>query len=770
MAHRRIRPFARLQSWTTFTEAAPPAAEGHAWSIDLDGTTEYLRKFTTTVKVGYDNHFTWIFWIKPDIQGIQDMIFEVEGSAGDWNGCKIYSYTPGTGGENARVSLSQNGGTTRKMYDYTGLFTTDVWQCIGVTWDGTNNIFRVYSNGAWVEPTTITQDLTSPQVDNVSKITVGTDGGTSQKAKGIYHQVACWDEPLTDEEMLAVYNQGAGSTFDYRENSGDYASSANLIRLFWLGDLGPSVGDAGTWGMDKIDEDFDLFESAPNVDSADIVTDVPETAFTPHTDSVSFDGLSERLLTDATVKVGIANAWTVAQWHRPGGRASNDAFLDIRHGSHNGNRITLLHAGASPNYHDLRVNLYNSAGTQQKNWLVSGVLANWTWTLIGLTWDGTTLAVYKDGVLQSGNILKTTDNAMTMTDETYQIAVGSDYFGTQESEGLNHSLMIWDEELTSGEMLGLYHGGDGVNFDMQKNKGTYASPGNLVRWFQVGKDSADIGKETVSGDVDLMDNQINITSADIVADAPRYSSHGWSLHADNSLGMRTSQTTSKFFESGSENFTISWWWWPDIVSSNDYVFDWTNVTTSQNRVAVYSQGVTYMRVFLSDTAGTNFKQYNDTDGFVDNQWQLHTLTWDGTNLLVYRDGVELTMTKTIDSAGSQSDSRYKMSVGATVGGSAASTARYHSFMIWDEVLTSGEILATYNGGEGNNIDYRKNFGNYTSAPNLRRYFRLGNGGPVLGSDSTWGLDLISGGVDLMANDIGAVGAGDIEDYSPQSYG
>jgi len=264
--HRRIRPYAVLPSLAPFQEAVP---SGHQWSIDFDGTTEHLRTYQTTTKLGYNNAFTAMCWAKANPVAVNDYLFEIEGLTNNRNGISIYSYGTASG---MRVALYGFDGTTAKLYDKAAAFNMDAWSLYGVTWDGAVSAMKVYKDGTELTMTKTT-DQAVVQIDTVYKISIPVDQATSAKMRGVVHQLAIWNEPLTSGEMLACYNSGA--PFDYRGDQGDYASSANLVRLFWLGNLGPVEGSSSTWGIDLIDGDIDLFQGAANVTSGDVVTDIP---------------------------------------------------------------------------------------------------------------------------------------------------------------------------------------------------------------------------------------------------------------------------------------------------------------------------------------------------------------------------------------------------------------------------------------------------------------------------------------------------------------
>jgi len=269
MAHRRLRPYAK---YGIPAAGAPPGEYSHIWSIDLDGSTEHLREFQNTTKLGPNPDFTVLLWVKPTSTAAGRCLLDIEGSASNWNHISIRTITTASG---LRFDVSNLNNSASKLYDLAGGLDLGSWGCYGVSYESSGNTIKCYKNGSDITSSmTKTSDSDiSTRSDNLYEYGVGANAATSEKHAGVYHALAVWDEQLGDAEITALYN--SGSPFDYTSDSGNYTSSANLVRYFLIGDLGPSVGDSGTWGLDQIDSDHDLMAGAANVTSTDVVEDAP---------------------------------------------------------------------------------------------------------------------------------------------------------------------------------------------------------------------------------------------------------------------------------------------------------------------------------------------------------------------------------------------------------------------------------------------------------------------------------------------------------------
>ena len=103
----------------------------------------------------------------------------------------------------------------------------DQWSFIAVRYNGSK--IRAYVNGEW-EETTLNGFNTQ-----ISEFYIGgetTNNGSSFRNyfRGGIDEVAVWNEALSDNEIIAIYNNGAG--LDVSSNSGNYTSKSNL-RGYW---------------------------------------------------------------------------------------------------------------------------------------------------------------------------------------------------------------------------------------------------------------------------------------------------------------------------------------------------------------------------------------------------------------------------------------------------------------------------------------------------------------------------------------------------------
>jgi hypothetical protein len=243
------------------------------------------------------------------------------------------------------------------------------------------------------------------------------------------------------------------------------------------------------------------------------------------TDSVDLDGSSEYLMDKTNQAVGIANTWTFAGWIKFGAAwdTQTNRMVDIRQSAGANNLMLFFQAGtyASDPY---VAKIWDQNGSAFKEYRYQNFFAEDTWVHWCTTWDGSTLLTYKDSVLTAPDV-KQTDNAGTMTDTSRGIGIGgyiTDGSPSGDLDAIVHSTAIWNAVLDQNNVTAIFNGGAGGEFNLGSDSGNYTNSSNLQHWWRHGHDADDIGKDegNAAALYDLMDDALNVSSADIVADVP----------------------------------------------------------------------------------------------------------------------------------------------------------------------------------------------------------------------------------------------------------
>ena len=193
---------------------APSTGLINTYSIAFDAADDFM---VSGGNVTYDEG-SFITWVKCTGTSGQ-ILWHVSG----------YYYLYRYSGDELRFRHGMTGSTN---------VTVDIndgnWHCIVGTAEGgsgESSTVKGYVDGSLVVEETETNTYTVP--DDV--ITFGAwPGSGASMLNGSLDEVGFWSSVLTAAEVTALYN--SGTPIDLKTNAGDYASSANLLNWWRMGD------------------------------------------------------------------------------------------------------------------------------------------------------------------------------------------------------------------------------------------------------------------------------------------------------------------------------------------------------------------------------------------------------------------------------------------------------------------------------------------------------------------------------------------------------
>lgn len=234
--------------------------------------------------------------------------------------------------------------------------------------------------------------------------------------------------------------------------------------------------------------------------------------------ALDFDGSTEALVNSTDNTIGIANQWSVAVWLKPSVVAANWHLFVVDPSIGQNNDIVIFHVNTGFQF---RASIHTSAGTLFKAYQWSNAfLSVGTWAHIVLTWDGTDLKLYQNAT-ETAPDNTVADSAGTMTDTGRQTLIGtSTTAGANFFPGRLHSTAVFDIALDQAAITEIYDGKGA--FDLRVDQNNYNQSENLQHYWRHGFNSSNIGEDlgNASTLIDVGDNALNITAADIVEDAP----------------------------------------------------------------------------------------------------------------------------------------------------------------------------------------------------------------------------------------------------------
>lgn len=230
-----------------------------------------------------------------------------------------------------------------------------------------------------------------------------------------------------------------------------------------------------------------------------------------HLKSIDFNGVDEIMENTTENTIGIANAWSLMMWCKPTDTTFTvDAPIFVLDNATDLSVMSTSHIGSAAG-DPFEVVLFGSTGTLFKDYLYNNLLVGAVWQQIVLTWNGTTLQLYKNASTVAPTSTPT-NNAGTMTDTGRRVHIGDVGFW----KGRMHSIALWSTALTAGNVTSIYNGGNGSAFDLSTVQGS-----SLQHWWKLGK-AGDIGGDSGIGTaINVNANSVNITEADdAVTDSP----------------------------------------------------------------------------------------------------------------------------------------------------------------------------------------------------------------------------------------------------------
>ena len=223
--------------------ATDPRKQGAAWangySIETDGSTQYVKLATTTDINFLHNGGTLAYWVKFDSASSLHGIGVSTSGKQFYMGIYTLNYT--YSGYQAGASYGSIGG---------GGLSTGTWYHLALVGTSGGNL-KTYVNAVEKSSNSYTPGSSkNPVVDFFL-------GGTNSSASGItlshnidghVDEVGIWTVPLDGDALTAIYN--SGTPIDLTEDDGDYDNSSSLWGYWRCGDndsgTGTTITDQGS--------------------------------------------------------------------------------------------------------------------------------------------------------------------------------------------------------------------------------------------------------------------------------------------------------------------------------------------------------------------------------------------------------------------------------------------------------------------------------------------------------------------------------------------
>ena len=227
--------------------------------------------------------------------------------------------------------------------------------------------------------------------------------------------------------------------------------------------------------------------------------------------------------------------------------------------------------------------------------------------------------------------------------------------------------------------------------------------------------------------------------------------------------------------SGSRGYANRWTWeiwvkWSSLGGGAETIAFYKPTSGNANRIELSVGAATASSPFtvqVWNSSGTLIKDFDFGSIPSAGVWTQIALTFDGDAsgdpLLVYQDGADVTGSATLntDNTGTQTNGAGHHTIGVdTTLASGFAPVRTWAWGVWNRPLATIELVALYNGGNGDAVNRRFDFGNYAGmADNMHLWdFRnASSGGADHGNDSPAQAgslqDIFAAGVNVDGSDL-----------------
>ena len=629
------------------------------------------------------------------------------------------------------------------------------WHNIIALWDGTTNTNSVQ---IYIDSINVKNDQANiSSIQNKSNDVVISSKLNTYDYTGELSNVQIFNTalPATGSNSIeTLYNNGSPLTS---------MSGFTSLQGWWKLDASATY-DGSDWTIPDSSSNSNDGTSSGMTQANLVQSDLSFTSgYSPY--ALSFDGANDYINLDSFAgELSTGDAYGLSVWFKGDGNNNTDGVLFSAHTSSRGNVVRLLIRDLSGS----TVIQYLDGGN---NGFFQGDYDNNKWHNVVVTKStGTsTLTLYIDGssIGTISNCNPDFSNATLFSiGQEWDASGTGDFFSGQIS-----NVQIFNTALTDGT------GGTVNQIETLYNNGTpladMSSFSSLVSWWKLNNTTTGIEDSkgsnngtnngateyagfvnTLVGDSSGM-SQSNLVQSDLQTVAP-YSKYALSFDSGSSDRIDTGAKILNNMTS----YTASIWakgWSTSTLTAIMSQYDGGSVSPLI-LTARHSSNTNGFTAWLT-LGGTFYTSHND-EGFSDNtKWVNLTVTWDGSDLILYVNGIAGDVTSasgTIDNS-----TTYNFHIGGYSNVTSNSyDGQLSNCSVWNTALTQSQVTEIYNEGLPSNLN------SHSAYSNLISWWQLGENSSFNGNDWIVADEIGSNngesdgmGVDALTNGVGTTANG-----------
>ena len=695
-------------------------------SVNFDGTNDYIlvnNDASLTFGDGSnDSPFSISAWIKADDFSNFRIVTKNE-----WNSSTNYRefiFNAGDGYALLGLIDAEGSSNAYQNYRYRGSsssgslqMSTGVWYHVVGTYDGTGGTnahqgIKLYVNGVletnYTDYTSGTYVAMHNNTGSNGDIAIGA-WKNNTFANGKITQVGIWNRVLSSEEIQLIYDRP--NNLGLNSNYKSYSSSGLVGYWPMLKGSGDTITDA------SLNSNNGTLTNGPTWSYATASKSILEPKY-----SINFDGTNDHLVTAFNTNAhNLRNGFTISAWVYLDDNSTTQDFFG-RYGS-----------STARFYFGITGSKVRAAiGTSYDTSSLSHGMSTGKWHHVAYTFSGGssgTFTFYLDG--SSVGTITFTWTGDSGSNENVHIGGlnngGNDY--QNPFNGKMTDLAFFSSTASATEISTIYNNGNLL--DLSVDSGDYEFSGNLVAYWRMNE-----GTGTSAKDIIGVKNG-TLTNSPTWDKSMPFKPDNSSVYFDGSNDY--ADLGSPFQSTFRAAHTIAFWIKVvDGIPGTAYTPNLFGVSESSNHrifaIVGNASGSDDGKIsFYYKDGSTQVQTRTDSAFFSDgeNNW-VHvafTVTQATNGVKIYKNGVQIDTTEASGSMNNVTMSNITLTDNFLVGArnnNGSSNYWYNcyinQFAIWNEALTSSEIVSIYN--DGVPINVASNLQNYASASNLVGYWAM----------------------------------------------
>ncbi|MBI3985063.1 MAG: DUF2341 domain-containing protein [Candidatus Levybacteria bacterium] len=596
------------------------------------------------------------------------------------------------------LEVRENGTTNSQELIYNSTIQANNWYYITIVKTGAN--ITVYKNGVSLGSQTGYQNLSNSSVNfQIGRV----DWWPPGYFQGQIDEVKIYNYARSADQVKVDYNNGANVI-------GSSDASKNLSN----GLVGYWKMDESSWTVDCSSESvLDSSGSGNGGASCPNSTGPAGGAVGKFGNAGSFDGSNDYVDIDDSTSLRPSTAISVGAWLKPGSATqAGFGIIDKRYAEGDDPYNSYIIDVEGSTYHYMFCISNGTAGSQTCVYSTTSLTTNWT-NVMG-TYDGSTMKIYVNGILEGS-----TPKTGTIGYSSLPLRIGCALAGSQCFNGTIDETRIYNRALDSREVQQLYNFAPGPvgYWDFEDEQNNQNITNGIVGYWKM-----DDGSGSTASDSSGNGYNGTITGASWSSSCKYGNCLSFSgLSSGNKVDLGTSVNLNP------SNFTVSAW-----VNTNNASYAYNYIFSSDrdccgtyNGIGFYINGAGKLvgSIWNSTNAGTSSNTTLSAS-----TWYFVTFSYDGSKMKLYINGILDKEESYTGSVGSPAS--FNVSIG-TMGfnqGTYTFNGKIDETRLYNRALSNKEIIQLYGISPANDKSGNGNYGVWNGTPPFYAQGKYGKGG------------------------------------------